>query len=60
MSYNTNFNIRAYTSMKKREKKERKKTSEIIIKIISQRRPFETKIVCLPCKVTSRQMSRHH
>jgi hypothetical protein len=46
---------------KKAQKKEIKKnTSEIINKIIPQRRPFETKIVCLPCIVPSRQISRHH
>lgn len=46
---------------KKAQKKDKKKnTSEIINKIIPQRKPFDTRIVCLPWNVPSRQTSRHH
>lgn len=46
---------------KKAQKKDtKKKISETINKIIPQRKPLETKIVCLPWKVPSREISRHH
>ena len=46
---------------KKAQKKEtKKKISDTINKIIPQRSPLVTKIVCLPWYVPSRQISRHH
>ena len=46
---------------KKAQKKEIKKnTSEIINKIIPQRKPIVTWKVCNPWKVLSREISRHH
>ena len=46
---------------KKAQKKEtKKKISDTINKIIPQRSPFVTNIVCLPWNVPSREISRHH
>lgn len=46
---------------KNAQKKEiKKKTSEVINKIIPQRNPMETESECLPWKVPSRVISRHH
>lgn len=46
---------------KKAQKKAKKKqTSDVIKRIMPYRRPFSTIAVCLPWKVASRIMSRHH
>lgn len=46
---------------KKAQKKDTKKrTSDVIKRIIPQRRPVTTKLVWSPWKVPSREISRHH